>query len=73
MSLSCDELRELLEAWAQKVGDEVMGPPDTFDPKEVVMLCLTTIAQEFGMKEANKAIDDFNLEPLGFKKKCLNL
>lgn len=68
--LSCDDLRELTGVWAAKMRAAVPGVEQIpFEPKEVVSLCLATMAGEYGMEEANKTIDEFNLEELGFNKK----
>ena len=67
--LRCDDLRELLEAWALKMRAGEVSPLEEFEAEDVVSLCLASIAGEYGMEEANRAIDDFGLEELGFSKK----
>ena len=71
--LSLEDLRELTGVWALKIRAEVDGvrPPLElqFEPKDVVSLCLATMAGEYGMEEANNVIDEFRLGALGFNKK----
>ncbi len=35
----------------------------------IISITLKIISEGFGVKEANKAIDDFNLEDLGWEKR----
>ncbi len=74
--LSLEDLRELTGVWALKiraVEDGVLpklsGLELQFEPKDVVSLCLATMAGEYGMEEANNVIDEFHLEELSFNKK----
>ena len=67
--LSCDDLRELLEAWARKMRAGTDSPLEQFEPEDVVSLCLANIAGEYGIRRANEAIDDYGLEELGFNKR----
>lgn len=70
--LSQDDMRELLKTWALKMRrNSTSGEFEQFEPEDVVSLCLSQLAGEYGMKAANEAIDDFGLEELGFNKKPL--
>ena len=68
--LTCDDMRELLEAWTLKMRrNSAPAPLEQFEPEDVVSLCLSQIAGEYGIEQANQAIDDFGLEELGFNRK----
>ncbi len=68
--LSRDDMRELLETWALKMRrNSEKSPLEQFEPEDVVSLCLAQLSGEYGMEQANQAIEDFGLEELGFRKK----
>lgn len=67
--LSCDDLKELTEAWALKMRAGTDSPLEQFEPEDVVSLCLANIAGEYGIWRANETIDDLGLEELGFNKR----
>ncbi len=59
--LTLDEWREQVKTNAPYVGIKSHS-------HNIIGICLTAIAKHFGKDEANKAIDDFNLERLGWQK-----
>ena len=59
-----DELRETLAEY----GPLVDTPADQY-AHNIVGITLAMIAQEHGVAVANKAIDDFNLEAKGWRKR----
>ena len=62
-----DELIKLREEIA-RVAPLVDTPAGRY-AHNIVTLCLTQIAADFGRDAANEAIEDYGLEPLGWKKR----
>ncbi len=62
MSKTLDELRDQIEELAPTVDT----PADGYG-HNIISLCLAQIDTEFGTAEANKAIENFDLEDLGWK------
>ncbi len=62
------EAKRLLNGLRDKIEAEV----EFIDVKpyshNIVSLCLRAIAERFGIKEANEAIEDFGLEDYGWEK-----
>jgi len=56
-----------LAEWREAIGTAVAkdGPYS----HNIISLSLMAIASRFGRTEANKAIEDFNLENLGWRKR----
>ena len=59
----------LLKKWRNQISIEASFVGIKPFSHNIIGLCLQAIAQEFGTVEANKAIRDFRLAALGWKKK----
>jgi len=61
METSLEGMREKIEAEVDNVDHKPYS-------HNIISIALRMIAKSFGKAEANKAIDDFGLEKLGWKK-----
>ena len=57
-----------LEEWRQDIENEVGFVDIKPYSHNIISICLRAISKNYGKKEANKAINDFKLEKLGWKK-----
>jgi len=63
------ESREDLNDLRRMIEDEVPYVDDRPYSHNIISITLRQIADKYGKDEANKAIEDFNLEELGWVKK----
>ena len=59
---------ETLEDWKDTIGNEVESVDVKPYSHNIINIALQAIAKRYGIKEANNAIDEYNLEELGWNK-----
>ncbi|MHC4296436.1 MAG: hypothetical protein ACYS7Y_03975 [Planctomycetota bacterium] len=57
-----------LDEYREQIGKNAPWVDRKSHSHNIINLCLLAINENFGKEEANKAIDDYNLEELGWEK-----
>lgn len=56
------------EEWIETISEEIPYIDVKPYSHNIISVALQAIAKQFGVEEANKVIDDFDLEPYGWSK-----